>query len=130
MQETDELLERFAIQREAEEKAIKQYAEARQRLGAVPLSSVQREDVRWLWDRRIAFGKVTMIEGDPGIGKSTATLAIASAESRGYGLPGESARTANRFLLVPAEDGLSDTVQPRLSKLGADLSLNEAIDKP
>lgn len=41
VEETDELLERLAIQREADEKAVKQYADARQRLGAVPLSSVQ-----------------------------------------------------------------------------------------
>jgi len=126
----DELLERLAIQREADEKAVKQYADARRRLGAVPLSSVQAEHVSWLWFQRVARGKVTMVEGDPGIGKSTMTLAIAAAETRGYGLPGEASREPGRVLIIPAEDGVVDTVLPRLTALGADLALIEAIEKP
>src|SRR5262245_40517445 len=130
MERTDAELERFAIQRENDEKAVRQYADARQRLGVVSLYSVQREDIAWLWERRIAFGKVTIVEGDPGIGKSTMTFAIAAAQTLGHGLPGQSPALPGRVLLVPAEDGLSDTVQPRLTKLGADLSLVEAIEKP
>jgi len=130
MKDADELLERLAIVHESEDQAITQYNEARQRLGAMPLSLVRTEQVYWLWQRRIPYAKVTMIEGDPGIGKSTLTLMIAAAESLGRGLPGESKRQPGRVLLVPAEDGLSDTVQPRLKKAGADLCLIEAIEKP
>jgi len=71
-----------------------------------------------------------MVEGDPGIGKSTMTLAVASAETRGFGLLGESPRDPGRVLIIPAEDGVSDTIQPRLSMLDADLALIEAIEKP
>ena len=128
--DTDAALENIALRTEAEEKTIKQYAEARNRLGIVSLSGVQQENVTWLWDARIAVGKVAIIEGDPGIGKSTLTLAIATAVTLGRGLPGQPITEPGRVLLVPAEDGIADTVQPRLSKLGADLSLIDAIERP
>ncbi len=58
----------------------------------VPGNSVRRadvepEEIRWLWYPRIARGKVTILEGDPGVGKSYVTAAIAAALSRGERLP-------------------------------------------
>ncbi len=88
----------------------------------VQLSRVQREAVRWLWQNRIPLGRLTGVVGDPGVGKSWLTLALASAVTTGAGLPGqESSCEPGKFLLLTAEDGLADTVRPRMEDMGADL---------
>jgi len=71
--------------------------------------------------RPIPLGKLTIIEGDPGVGKSFLTLAIASAGSRGQPLPGH-ANGGGLFtsLILTAEDGLADTLRPRVDRMGAD----------
>lgn len=94
----------------------------------VTLSDVQAEEVRWLWRDRIPLGKLAFIEGDPGLGKSWCSLAIAHAVTRGLPLPGdeedaEMKRTPAKVLLLTAEDGLADTIRPRLEGMGADLTL-------
>jgi hypothetical protein len=89
----------------------------------VCLADVVPERVAWLWDGRIPLGKVTLIEGDPGLGKSTLTLELAARVSRGA--PQEGDRTAWEpagVVLLGAEDGLGDTLRPRLEAAGADLS--------
>ena len=53
----------------------------------VRVSDVQPERVEWLWPERIAIGKVSMIAGDPGLGKSMATLDLASRVTTGAGWP-------------------------------------------
>lgn len=92
------------------------------------LKDVTPEEVSYLWRPYIPLGKLTLIEGDPGLGKSWLTLAIAAAVSRGEGLPGESKRAPETVLLLTAEDGLSDTVRPRFDKLDANLERLHAID--
>jgi hypothetical protein len=89
----------------------------------VQLSTIATEDVRWLWRDRIASGKLTLLDGDPGLGKSTLTLAIAAAVSAGKPMPGESAATrpAANVLIIAVEDGVGDTVKPRLEAAGANL---------
>jgi Bifunctional DNA primase/polymerase, N-terminal/AAA domain/Primase C terminal 1 (PriCT-1) len=89
----------------------------------VTLADVEREEVRWLWPGRIAKGRLTCLMGDPGAGKSWITGALATAVSRGERLPGETERTEPAdVLFLCAEDGLADTVRPRLEDLGADLT--------
>jgi len=88
----------------------------------IRIADVVREEVTWLWKDRIPIGKLTMIEGDPGLGKSWLCLAIAAAVSRGFGLPGDSTTHPGDSLLMTAEDGLGDTVRPRLEDMGGDLS--------
>lgn len=88
------------------------------------LSDVKPENVKWLWAGRIALGKVTLIAGDPGLGKSFLTLDMASRVSTGLGWPD---RPGERFtpggvVLLSAEDGLADTIRPRLDAAGADTS--------
>lgn len=85
----------------------------------VCLSDVKRENVNWLWCPFIPFSKVTIIEGDPGLGKSHITLTLAAAVSLGGILPtGENCEEGN-VLLLSAEDGLADTIKPRLETFGA-----------
>lgn len=93
------------------------------------LSDVHPETVKWLWEGRIPFGKVTLLESEPGVGKSTLTLDLAARVSRGAPLPlmktqGEPANV----ILYSGDDGLADTVRPRLDAAGADLSRIYAVD--
>lgn len=87
----------------------------------VRLADVTPEVVRWLWMSRLALGKLTLLIGDPGLGKSWITLFIAAALSVGRRWPdGTEAPPPMNTLLLTAEDGLSDTIRPRLDALGAD----------
>jgi hypothetical protein len=88
----------------------------------VTLSSVQRERVEWIWPGYLARGKLHMMDGDPGLGKSTAALDIAARLSRGATMPdGSPGTTPAGVVILTAEDGLADTVRPRLEAAGADL---------
>jgi hypothetical protein len=93
----------------------------------VCLSDVEPENIRWLWPGWIPLGKLTVLEGDPGLGKSTLALALAAAVSTGRALPGSSAATPAAVVIVTFEDGLADTIRPRLDAAGADVSRVHAI---
>lgn len=89
----------------------------------VCVNDVVRENVRWLWMHRTPLGKMTIIVGDPGVGKSQLTLAIAAPVTRGLPIHGDPVgREPATVLILSAEDGLADTIRPRLEDLGADLS--------
>ena len=90
----------------------------------VRVADVQPEPVRWLWPGRIALGKLTLIAGDPGLGKSLVTLDMAARVSRGTPWPDaqDTPNTAGGVVLLSAEDGLADTIRPRLDAAGADVS--------
>ncbi len=92
------------------------------------MADVKAEAVSWLWQPYIPKGKVTLVEGDPGIGKSWVTLAIATAVTLGKGLPGQEATEPANVVMASAEDGLGDTIKPRLDAMGADVSHIFAID--
>jgi len=87
-----------------------------------PLSAVEPEALRWLWPGRVPAGKLTILDGDPGLGKSTLALDLAARVSRGLPMPDGSPTEAGAVLLFTAEDGLADTVRPRLDALGADVA--------
>ncbi len=91
-------------------------------IGRVLLSDVVPTHVEWLWAGRIPLGKITMLEGDPGTGKSTLTLEIAARVSKGEALPGGEPNEPRGVVLWTAEDDLADTVAPRLAAAGADMS--------
>ena len=86
----------------------------------LPLSEVVFEPVRWLWPGRFALGKISMIVGDPGLGKSTVSLDIASRVSRGTPWPDspDEPQTPGSVLLLSGEDELEDTVGPRVEAAG------------
>jgi hypothetical protein len=96
----------------------------------VCLSDVVPEDVQWLFPPYIPLGKLTLIEGDPGLGKSRLTHAFAAPVSRGQGLPNGPCGPPRQVLLLTMEDGLGDTVRPHLERLGADLNMIHAYDAP
>jgi putative DNA primase/helicase len=89
----------------------------------IRLEAVQREALSPLWDGRLYRGKLHGVEGDPGLGKSTAMLDIAARLSRGAAMPdGTPGIGPSGVVILGAEDGLADTVRPRLEAAGADLS--------
>jgi hypothetical protein len=92
------------------------------------MADVKAEAVSWLWKPYIPKGKLTLEEGDPGIGKSWVSLAIATGVTLGKGLPGQEISESGNVLLASAEDGLGDTIRPRLDAMGADVSRILAID--
>ncbi|MCI7767792.1 MAG: AAA family ATPase [Oscillospiraceae bacterium] len=87
-------------------------------------SEIQAQTIDWLWYPYIPFGKVTIIQGDPGEGKTTLALNIAAILSRGEYLPTELEYTYNynsiTTIYQTAEDGLEDTIKPRLLAANAD----------
>lgn len=99
-------------------------------LKVVRMADVEPETVSWLWHPYIALGKLTIIEGDPGIGKSWFTCALASAVSRGINIPGVGQFAAGVVLMLSAEDGLADTLRPRLDAVGADCLRVHALAEP
>jgi hypothetical protein len=90
----------------------------------IRIADVAPESVRWLWQNRIAFGKLNLIAGDPGIGKSFITLDLAARASTGRAFPdGAPSCEPCSVVLLSAEDGVADTIRPRLEAAGANLDL-------
>jgi putative DNA primase/helicase len=105
------------------------------------LAKVVPRELAWLWPRRIALGKITLLAGDPGVGKSLLTLDIAARVSTGAPWPDEPRRGPSEspvtetapndpapprrppgsVIVFSAEDDPSDTIRPRLVAHGADL---------
>jgi hypothetical protein len=95
----------------------------------VKVSSVRTARVSWLWHHRMPLGKVTVVDGDPGLGKSTMMLDIAARESTGRPMPGDDHHrdVGGDVLVLSAEDGIEDTIRPRLEAAGADLDRIEVL---
>ena len=103
-------------------------AEATEEQLGILLSTVQPQRVEWLWPARIPLSKLTIIDGDPGLGKSVLTLDLAARVSRGVEMPDGAAGRQGGVVLLTAEDGIRDTVVPRLDAAGADRSRVLALD--
>jgi RecA-family ATPase len=84
------------------------------------LSEVKPESVWWLWPGRLPLGKLAVLDGDPGLGKSAVTLDLAARVSAGLDLPDGGRCGPAGVVLLSAEDGLADTIRPRLDAAGAD----------
>ncbi len=84
-------------------------------------SEITPRPISWLWPGRIALGKQTIIAGEPGLGKSQLTCAIAAAVTTGGGWPGnEGTAPLGSVIILSAEDDAADTIRPRLDAAGAD----------
>lgn len=100
-------------------------------LKLIHMEDVVSKEVEWLWYPYIPYGKITIIEGDPGEGKTTLVLKLAAALSRGLPLPCDDDKEYEPIHIIyqTAEDGIEDTIKPRLEKAGADYSMIRVIDE-
>jgi archaellum biogenesis ATPase FlaH len=89
---------------------------------STPLSEVEAKDLNWLWTNRIPQGKITILEGDPGMGKSVLAIDIAAHVSTGRPMPGDSTAKTGNVVLIAPEDGAADTIKPRVAAADGDLS--------
>jgi DNA repair protein RadA/Sms len=87
------------------------------------LDEIETREVEWLWNPYIPLGKLTLLEGDPGEGKSWISLAIATRITL------EDLGGPANVLIASAEDDFDDTIRPRLEELGANLGLVYAIEE-
>jgi len=86
----------------------------------VQLAKVRPEGVSYLWRPYIPDGKLTLIDGDPGDGKSTLTTDIAARVSTGSPMPDGTPPTTGNVLMLSAEDGIADTIRPRVDAAAGD----------
>ena len=99
-------------------------------LRLISMEEIQAEEVKWLWYPYLPRGKLTIVQGDPGEGKTTFVLAVIAALTCGEALPEtEQALEPINVIYQTAEDGLADTIKPRLEAAGADCSRVLVIDE-
>lgn len=100
-------------------------------LKLIHMEDVQTREVKWLWYPYIPYGKITVIEGDLGEGKTTLALTLAALLSRGQPLPCDEDIPYEPISIIyqTAEDGIDDTIKPRLEKANADCSKIRVIDE-
>ena len=102
----------------------------RTELQMIKMSEIQSQEVAWLWYPFIPYGKLTIVQGDPGDGKTTLVLNIAAKLSKGEGIDREMKLTEPLTVIYQsAEDGLADTVKPRLEVAGANCENISVIDE-
>jgi hypothetical protein len=87
----------------------------------VRLADVEREDVAWLWPGYLPAGKLVLIDGDPGVGKSQLTMAIAAAVTTGQPFPQGTPREPGDVVFFAMEDDAGSTLRPRAEAAGADV---------
>lgn len=101
---------------------------------SVCLGDVEPEEATFLWDPYIPLGKLTLLEGDPGVGKTFIALTLAAIVSRGWPFPDQEGHVTSDLRGTPApvlyftaEDGIADTLRPRLDAADADVAMIHAI---
>jgi putative DNA primase/helicase len=102
-------------------KAKTERAEQGETLEVVTVSSVTPEAVNWLWLNYLAIGHLTLLGGDPGQGKSQILTDCGARLTKGARWPSGAPAPVGDFILLSSEDGLKDTIRPRLEAAGADL---------
>lgn len=90
----------------------------------ISFADVEAEALEWLWPGRIPLGTLTMIDGDPGLGKSLVTVDVAARVSRGLRMPDDTASDLTGpadVIMIFCEDDAAATVRPRLDAAGANV---------
>jgi RecA/RadA recombinase len=97
------------------------------------ISEVEPEVVTWVWPGYLPAGKLVVLDGDPSVGKSTLVLDIGARVSACREMPDGSIGWEGVVVIMSAEDGLADTIRPRLDAAGADIerviAITEVADK-
>ena len=94
----------------------------------IRMSDVELTPVDWLWKPYLPFGKLSVLQGNPGEGKTYFAMHLAAACTNGKLLPNMERMEPFNVIYQTAEDGLGDTVKPRLIEAGADLDRVLVID--
>ncbi|MGZ3645133.1 MAG: AAA family ATPase [Ktedonobacteraceae bacterium] len=92
------------------------------------LSDVKTHPIEWLWHGRIPFGKITILDGDPGIGKSFIAINIAACVSAGLLMPDDTPGIQGGVIIIAPEDSPADTIKPRLEAIGGNSAQVLIID--
>jgi len=87
----------------------------------ISMADVEPRDVQWLWPGRVPLGRITLLVGRPGEGKSFLTTDLAARISKGREWPDGTPCPSGSVILVSAEDDPADTIRPRLDSHGADV---------
>ena len=99
-------------------------------LKMIRMSEIEAQEIKWLWYPFIPYGKLTIVQGDPGDGKTTMILNLAAQLTKGKCFEeGSGVDAPMKIIYQTAEDGLADTVKPRLEKAGADCEQILVIDE-
>lgn len=85
-------------------------------------------EINWLWEQRIALGKLTLLAGEPGLGKTFLACDIAARISKGRLFPDGTMASIGDVAILTAEDSAADTLRPRLDAAGANVELVHHID--
>lgn len=93
-------------------------------------SEITPKPIKWIWHPYIPVGKITILQGDPGDGKSTMMMHIISEISKGGTLPdGTEIGRPHKVIYQCSEDGSRDTIKPRLEECNADCKNIAFIDE-
>lgn len=97
-------------------------AQFRREAVIVPMSSIEAREIGWLWQYRMALGRISVLAGQGGIGKSYVMTDLAARLSTGDVMPDGSLAERCEILFISGEDDPGDTIRPRLDAHGADVS--------
>lgn len=98
-------------------------------LSIKPLSEFEIKPIQWLWEPKLALGKITILAGDPGLGKSQVTMKIAAHVTKGEVWPdGKENHIIGNVLLLTCEDDVADTIKPRLIAAEANIDRISIIE--
>ena len=95
---------------------------ASETLDVVKVADVEMTEVSWIWPLRLARGKMTIVAGDPGLGKSQVAIDVAARITRGGRWPDGDHAPQGSVVILAAEDAVGDTIRPRLEAAGANVA--------
>ncbi len=94
----------------------------------VCVDDVEMVPIQWLWEKRIALGKLTVLAGQPGLGKSQITAMLSAHVTASKDFPDGRKTNIGNVIILSAEDDVSDTLKPRLMAAGADMKRCHFMD--